>query len=60
MESLKVKEFAEEIVTSAAEKNLTIEEFRKATYIAKRMVNQSTVEKDSSERSDFLSSMETY
>ena len=43
----KVKEFAEEIVRSAAEVSLTVEEFRSAVFTAKLIVNQTVVGKDS-------------
>lgn len=48
-----IKEFAEEIVESAAKRGMTIEEFRRAVYLAKKMVTYSQVERASTERSDF-------
>lgn len=50
-----IKEFAEEIVESAAKRGMTIEEFRMAVYLAKKMVNYSQVERASTERADFFS-----
>lgn len=47
MDNSKVKEFAEEIVRSAAEVSLTVEEFRSAVFTAKLIVNQTVVDKDS-------------
>lgn len=54
-----IKEFAEEIVESAAKRGMTIEEFRLAVYFAKKMVNYSQVERASTERSDFSSEENT-
>lgn len=47
MVSTNVKDFAEEIVKSAAERSLTVEEFRSAVFTAKLIVNQTVVSKDS-------------
>ena len=47
MDKSKVKAFAEEIVRSAAEVSLTVEEFRSAVFTAKLIVNQTVVDKDS-------------
>lgn len=47
MNNSKVKAFAEEIIKSAAEIGLTVEEFRSAVFTAKLIVNQTVVGRDS-------------
>lgn len=46
MYNSKVKEFAEEIIKSAAERSLTAEEFRSAVFTAKLIINQIVFSKD--------------